>query len=58
MNLIEGVTLRMHHASYGRYNSEDAPCILWKVSLSGFSLKRVSEALRLADELKRLSEGR
>ena len=25
---------------------------------SGFSLKRVSEALRLADELKRLSEGR
>ena len=25
---------------------------------AGFSLKRVSEALRLADELKRLSEGR
>ena len=28
------------------------------LTASGFSLKRVSEALRLADELERLSEGR
>ena len=31
--------------------------LLFSKKVSGFSLKRVSEALRLADELKRLSEG-
>ena len=38
MHLMEGVTLRMHHASYGGCHSEDAPCILWKVSLGGCTM--------------------
>ena len=31
MHFIGGVTLRMHHATYGGCHSEDAPCILCTV---------------------------
>ena len=44
-------TIDCHPEVVAATNTEQSPC-------PGFSLKRISEALRLADELKRLSEGR